>query len=116
MKSITGSPSGGWTQWLGTRFASGNPPDLFFMSVSGLYANRAGELPLVIDVAPYMTPEQKADAAFGLESCVVYGKQTVWPTMLDTGESVNINQRIFEEAGVDWKSIQKEWMELRGVP
>ncbi len=108
VKSITGAPSGGWTQWLGTRFASGNPPDLFFMSVSGLYANRAGELPLVIDVAPYMTPDQRADAALGLESCVVYGKQTVWPTMLDTGESVNINQRIFDEAGVDWKAIQRD--------
>ena len=86
------------------------------MSVSGLYANRAGELPLVIDVAPYMTPEQKADAALGIESCVVYGKQTVWPTMLDTGESVNINQRIFDEAGRRLASDPKEWMELRGVP
>lgn len=108
VKALTGSPSGGWTEWLGTRFAAGNPPDLFFMSVSGLYANRAGELPLVVDVAPYMSPAQKEDAALGLESAVVYGKQTVWPCTIDTGESVNINTKVFDGVGVDWKKIQKD--------
>ena len=49
-------PTEAWFQWLGTRLAAGNPPDVMNLSVAGLYGavpGLAGDIPLVVDATPW---------------------------------------------------------------
>jgi ABC-type glycerol-3-phosphate transport system substrate-binding protein len=110
VKIVVGTFSGGWWEWLGTLMAAGNPPDLFQLSVAGLYNHpgAAGDLPLVVDMAPFLSPEIKKETAIAQPSINLYGKTLLLPIQLDLGEGVAINTRLADQAGVDWKKIQKE--------
>ena len=55
---------------LGTGLAAGNPPDVMRVSIGGLVGQGALQSPLLIDVKPYLTPEEIAD----------YGPDIIAPT------------------------------------
>jgi hypothetical protein len=81
-------PGVAWFEWLGTRLAAGNPPDLMNASISGLYVAVpaiGGDIPLVVDE-----------------------KITQWPMAVGFTEPLIINTQMAEEAGVDWERIRDE--------
>ncbi|NEW07846.1 extracellular solute-binding protein [Paenibacillus sp. SYP-B3998] len=91
---------------------AGNPPDLYFHSVSGQYVNSG----LALDVGKYITPEIKNDFVPGtLELAQIQGKQYGLP-LYQFQWAWGGNKRILEEAGIDWKKVQKDgwnWTEFR---
>ncbi len=83
---------------------SGNPPDLYFHSVEGQYVSTG----LALQLDKYMTPEIKNDYLPGtLELGQIQGKQYGLP-IYQYQWTWGGNKRILEEAGIDWKKIQKE--------
>lgn len=104
-------PTEAWFQWLGTRLAAGNPPDVMNLSVAGLYGavpGLAGDIPLVVDASPWMDEEYLADLSWCQDSMQPYGKRIIWPMEVGLGEPIMLNVGAAEEAGVDWQKIQKE--------
>ncbi|CAM3620209.1 ABC transporter substrate-binding protein [Marinicrinis lubricantis] len=91
---------------------SGNPPDLYFHSVDGMYVNTG----LAIQLDEYLTPEIKEDYYPGtLELGQIQGKQYGLP-LYQYQWAWGGNKRILEEAGIDWQTIQKEgwtWTEFK---
>lgn len=98
----------GWWEWLGTLLAAGNPPDLMHLSISGLYSDKAGELPLVVDAATWMDEEYLQDVSVCRGSMQPYEKMIIWPMVLDLGFPIAINTQKFEEANIDWQKFMKE--------
>ncbi|GIP37148.1 hypothetical protein J31TS4_04280 [Paenibacillus sp. J31TS4] len=90
---------------------SGNPPDIYFSPVSGQYVASGLALPL----DSYMTQEIRDDFYPGiLELGQIKGKQYGLPLYVEV-HSFGGNRRILEEAGIDWRSIQRSgwtWTEF----
>ncbi|MVP02370.1 ABC transporter substrate-binding protein [Paenibacillus lutrae] len=90
---------------------AGNPPDLYFHGVDGAYVNTG----LALELTNYLTPEIKADYLPGvLELGQIQGKQYGMP-LYQSQWAWGGNKRILEEAGIDWKKIQKDgwtWTEF----
>lgn len=90
---------------------SGNPPDLYFHSVDGMYVNTG----LALELDPFMTDEIRNDYLPGtLELGQIQGKQYGLP-IYQYQWAWGSNKRILEEAGIDWKKIQQEgwtWSEF----
>lgn len=93
---------------------AGNPPDLYFHSVDGNYVNTG----LAVKLDQYLTPEIKKDYLPGtLELGQIQGGQYGLP-LYQFQWAWGGNKRILEEAGVDWKKIQKEgwtWTQFKEV-
>lgn len=91
---------------------AGNPPDLYFHSVDGMYVNTG----LAVQLDEFLTPEIKADYMPGtLELAQIQGKQYGLP-LYQFIWAWGGNKRILEEAGIDWKKIQKDgwtWTEFK---
>jgi multiple sugar transport system substrate-binding protein len=91
---------------------AGSPPDLYFHSVSGQFVNSG----LNLQLDSYLTPEIKNDYLPGtLELAQIQGKQYGLP-LYQFQWAWGGNKRILEEAGIDWKKIQKDgwtWSEFR---
>lgn len=90
---------------------AGNPPDLYFHSVDGTYVNTG----LALELDSYLTPEIKDDYLPGtLELGQIQGKQYGLP-LYQFQWAWGGNKRILDEAGIDWKTIQKNgwtWSEF----
>jgi multiple sugar transport system substrate-binding protein len=93
---------------------AGEPPDLYFHSVSGQYVNTG----LALELDKYLTPEIKDDYLPGtLDLAKIQGKQYGLP-LYQFQWGWGANQRILEEAGVDWKKIQASgwtWTEFNDI-
>ncbi|MEK8132325.1 extracellular solute-binding protein [Paenibacillus filicis] len=91
---------------------AGDPPDLYFHSVSGQYVNTG----LALQLDKYITPEIKGDYVPGaLELGQIQGKQYGLP-LYQFQWAWGGNKRILEEAGIDWKKIQASgwtWSEFQ---
>lgn len=103
------------------QFIAGNPWDVF--TVSEAYLMAAGgeanmpDIPYIVDLEPYLTPEERKD--FGEHALLAtryIGKYQGLPFGSVTGNMVYAaNRKLLEEAGIDWRSIQKngwEWPEF----
>ena len=105
-------PTEAWFQWLGTRLAAGNPPDVMNLSVAGLYGavpGLAGDIPLVVDSTPWMDEEYPSPTCHGArtacsrtESASSGRWRSAWVNRLCSTSAPA------EEAGIDWQKIQKE--------
>ncbi|MUG70199.1 ABC transporter substrate-binding protein [Paenibacillus validus] len=81
---------------------AGDPPDLYFHSVSGQYVNTG----LTLQLDSFLTKEIKDDYQPGtLELGQIQGKQYGLP-LYQFQWAWGGNKRILEEAGIDWKKIQ----------
>lgn len=91
---------------------AGNPPDLYFHSVDGMYVNTGLALP----INNYLTDETKQDFLPGtLELGQIQGEQYSLP-LYQFQWAWGGNKRLLEEAGIDWQKVQKEgwtWTEFK---
>jgi multiple sugar transport system substrate-binding protein len=90
---------------------AGDPPDLYFHSVSGQFVSTG----LAMQLDNYLTPEIKNDFLPGtLDLAKIQGKQYGLP-LYQYEWAWGGNKRILEEAGIDWKKIQQQgwtWSEF----
>ncbi|MCR8843457.1 extracellular solute-binding protein [Paenibacillus sp. SC116] len=91
---------------------AGSPPDIYYHGVSGQYVDTG----LALNLDPFMTDEIVSDYLPGvLDKAKIQGKQYGLP-MYQYQWAWSANQRILEEAGIDWRKIQKEgwtWSEFK---
>jgi ABC-type glycerol-3-phosphate transport system substrate-binding protein len=94
---------------LGTGLATGNPPDIFRVSMGGLVGQGGLESPLLVDVKEYMTEEEVAEYGPDVMAPItVDGKYVLWPQDVDWGASPVGNAKMFREAGIDLEKIRQD--------
>jgi multiple sugar transport system substrate-binding protein len=94
---------------LGTSLAAGNPPDIMRVSIGGLVGQGALQSPLLIDVKPYLTPEEIADYGPDIIAPTdIGGKYVIWPQDRDWGTSLVANGTMLKDAGIDVEKIKKD--------
>jgi multiple sugar transport system substrate-binding protein len=94
---------------LGTRLGAGNPPDIMRLSVPGVAGNGALQSPLLVDVKPYLTPEEVADYGPDILAPIDNGgRYVLWPQDRDWGTCIVANGKMLADAGIDVAKIQKD--------
>ena len=89
---------------LATTLAAGNPPDVTRQSIPGVSV--ALQSPLLIDVAPFLKPEEIADYGKDiLAPPTINGKVILWPQDRDWGTMLAANGTMLQAAGIDVKGI-----------
>ena len=94
---------------LGTGLAAGNPPDIMRVSIGGAAGQGALQSPLLIDVKPYLTPDEIKD--YGPDILApgdIGGKYVIWPQDRDWGTNIVANGDMLTKAGIDVAKIQKD--------
>ncbi|MER3404062.1 MAG: hypothetical protein C4289_01830 [Chloroflexota bacterium] len=83
--------------------ASGTPPDVYHFGGS----SRDVQTGLLVDLTPFYTRQDREDLYPEVLDFVEYqGKYWRWPTYT-TIWSMNANKKLVEEAGIDWRAVQR---------
>jgi multiple sugar transport system substrate-binding protein len=87
-----------------TALASGTPPDVYHFGGS----SRDVQTGLLVDLTPFYTRQDREDIYPEVLDFVEYqGKYWRWPTYT-TIWCMNANRKLVEEAGVDWRAVQRD--------
>lgn len=94
---------------LGTGLAAGNPPDVMRVSIGGIAGQGALQSPLLVDVKPYLSPDEIADYGKDILAPIdINGKYVIWPQDRDWGTSIVANGTKLQDAGIDVAKIQAD--------
>lgn len=93
---------------------AGDPPDVLFTTLNPTFINTG----LAVPVDPFLTDADKQDIEeAALKNGRYQGKHWLWPTWISV-QTWGGNRKLLEEAGVDWRKIQREgwtWDEFNAI-
>lgn len=93
---------------------AGDPPDVLFTTLNPTLINTG----LAVPVDPFLTAADREDLeAAALKNGRYQGQHWLWPTWISV-QTWGGNRQLLEEAGVDWRRIQREgwtWDEFKAI-